>query len=136
MIRMYWYERCGTCRAAKRWLDARGVDVELVDITHTPPPRLVFEAALASGYRLAELLNRSGELYRAMRLKDKLPHLSSGDVVGLLTRHGKLVKRPVLTDGMRVTVGFNETRFHTTWRAPRATRRPPAAARPPATARR
>jgi arsenate reductase len=37
-MKLYSYNKCGTCRKAKNFLDASGVSYEEVDITETPPP--------------------------------------------------------------------------------------------------
>ncbi len=116
MIRFYGYEKCATCRHAKAYLTRRGVSFEEIDITRTPPPKSLLAAVLASGeYRLAELFNRSGELYRTMDMKDKLKLMDEPALLELLAAHGKLIKRPVVTDGRKYTVGFDEARMKRVW---------------------
>ena len=113
MITFYGYEKCDTCRKAKQWLTAHRVSFEFVDITRDPPDVEVLSRALGCGYKLSELFNRSGELYRSMNIKEKLPKLSEGEALRLLAGHGKLIKRPVVTDGKKATVGFDEDDFKT-----------------------
>ncbi|HEX9781093.1 MAG TPA: Spx/MgsR family RNA polymerase-binding regulatory protein [bacterium] len=117
-VTVYGYATCGTCRNAQRWLRERGMPFRDVDITRTPPSRTVLAAAVRSGgYRACDLLNRSGELYRAMRMKEKAPAMSERALLALLARHGRLIKRPVITDGRRVTVGFDPDRLRAVWTA-------------------
>jgi len=112
VIVYYGYEKCSTCRKVKAWLKSRGIDIEERDITTEPPPVSALRAILKSGkYRLADLFNRSGELYRAMNMKEKLKKLSDEEALALLAKHGRLVKRPIITDGKRHTVGFDEQRL-------------------------
>ena len=59
-----------------------------------------------------KLFNTSGMDYKAMKLKDKLPDMSTVAAIQLLTEHGNLVKRPFVVGGDVAIVGFNED----TWR--------------------
>jgi arsenate reductase len=116
LLTFYGYRKCGTCRKALAWLDDRGRAVTFVDITEQPPPRRVLERALAGGeIALRQLFNTSGGEYRALNLKDRMADLSRAEALDLLTSRGKLVKRPVVTDGERVTVGFRADLFARVW---------------------
>ena len=82
----------------------------------TAPSKTILQALLKSGnYSLKELFNRSGELYREMKMAEKLPSMSEDKAIELLAFHGKLVKRPVITDGRRHTVGFNPEAMKRIW---------------------
>ncbi|MGD8861876.1 MAG: Spx/MgsR family RNA polymerase-binding regulatory protein [Myxococcales bacterium] len=117
MLTFYGYDKCDTCRRARRALESWGVEVERIDITRTPPPKQVLERALDSGgYALKELFNRSGQEYRKLGIKDRLPEMSRAEALKLLAGNGRLVKRPIVTDGERVTVGHDAARFEATWK--------------------
>ena len=116
MIVFYGYDGCSTCRKAKAWLRTVGTAFKEIDITVTAPSQTVLQAILRSGrYQLGQLFNRSGEMYRTLGMKDKLKTLSEVQAVALLARHGRLVKRPVITDGTRHTVGFDEAVMKEVW---------------------
>lgn len=115
-LTFYGYLKCSTCRNAMKWLDARGVPYEAVDITAQPPPKSLLRKVLRGGrYTLPQLFNRSGELYRDMKIKDRLPTMNDEEALTLLAAHGKLVKRPIVTDGERSSVGFDEALFGQLW---------------------
>ena len=58
---------------------------------------------------LKRWFNTSGQVYRALGLKDKLPAMPRGEQLALLAGDGMLVKRPILLlDDGRVLVGFKE----------------------------
>ena len=61
-----------------------------------------------SGLPLKRFFNTSGNLYKEMKLKDKLPEMSEEEQIRLLSTDGMLVKRPILVDGDKVLVGFRE----------------------------
>ena len=116
MIQFFGYDKCSTCRKAKQHLTTLGAKFQDFDIVTNPPPRSLLAAILKAGdYELGQLFNRSGELYREMKMKDKLPTLSEAAALDLLAKHGKLIKRPIVSDGKRFTVGHDEAVFKTIW---------------------
>ena len=109
MLQFFGYDKCSTCREAKKFLKTKGLTFEDIDITQQPPSRKVFLSLLESGqYRMPELFNRSGQMYRDLKMKEKINTLSEKELLDLLTQHGKLVKRPVIIDGKKATVGFGD----------------------------
>jgi len=116
MIQFFGYDKCSTCRKAKAHLTKLGIKFESIDIVTAPPSRKLLAAILKAGdYTLPLLFNRSGELYREMKIKDKLPKLSEAAALDLLAQHGKLVKRPIVSDGKKFTVGYDEQTFAKVW---------------------
>lgn len=108
-LTLYAYENCSTCRDAKRWLKAHGIAVVERDIYEFPPSTKYFYHWLDDqNIPLRKFFNSSGEKYRELNMKDRIKHLSEDEQVALLVSHGKLVKRPLLTDGDQVLIGFNE----------------------------
>ena len=61
-----------------------------------------------SGLPMTRFFNTSGQLYRQMELKDKLPGMSDQEMAALLATDGMLVKRPLLVGEDFVLVGFRE----------------------------
>lgn len=114
-MKLYGYMKCGTCRKATKWLDAKGIAYDFIDITQTPPKQVELKKALAAGYGIKELFNKSGGQYREMNMKHKLPLLSDNDAIKLLADNGYLVRRPICLDGDKVTVGFKEEVFDAAW---------------------
>ncbi|MEO1236957.1 MAG: Spx/MgsR family RNA polymerase-binding regulatory protein [Planctomycetota bacterium] len=115
-IAAYAYAKCDTCRRALRWLEDHGVEYVFVDITQNPPDAATLRAVLRSGrYELRHLFNTSGRAYRAGGVKDRLPGISEGEALELLAGDGMLVKRPIVTDGERHTVGFRAEVFEEVW---------------------
>lgn len=107
---LYHYKGCGTCKKARAWLAARGVEVVLVDVVETPPSRKALEGLWKrSGAPLRKFFNVSGESYRAGGFKDRVGAMSDAEMLAALAADGKLVKRPLLDLGARVLVGFDAT---------------------------
>ena len=107
-IKVYQYPKCSTCRKALKWLDARGVHYEPVDITTSPPKKAELARALKSGVPLKKLFNTSGQSYRDGKWGEKLTKLSEAQALDALASDGKLIKRPFILHGEQVLVGFDE----------------------------
>ncbi|EKN62588.1 hypothetical protein BABA_25611 [Neobacillus bataviensis LMG 21833] len=115
-LTFYWYPKCGTCRNAKKWLDARKLSYEEVHIVEHPPTRDELQAFYQkSGLELKKFFNTSGLKYRELGIKDKMKSASDDELLDLLASDGMLIKRPIVTDGERVTVGFKEEEYEKMW---------------------
>lgn len=116
MIQFYGYSKCSSCLKAKKWFKEHDIPFEDIDITSHPPTKKTLHDILQSGvYTLKQLFNTSGQLYREMQMKDKIGTKADAELVNLLSQHGKLVKRPLITDGNRHTVGYHEDTLRKTW---------------------
>ncbi|WP_375004474.1 arsenate reductase family protein [Bacillus velezensis] len=115
-LNFYWYPKCGTCRNAKKWLEDRGKEINEIHITEeTPSKEEIKDLYEKSGLELKKFFNTSGMKYRELNLKEKLYHMSEDEQLELLASDGMLLKRPITTDGEKVTVGFKEDQFEKYW---------------------
>lgn len=55
--------------------------------------------------------NTSGNIYKEMSLKDKLPSMSEDEQLALLATDGMLVKRPLVVGDGFVLTGFKEAEW-------------------------
>ena len=113
-MKFFSYNKCGTCRKAKKILDAYKVSYNEIDITETPPPKSVLKRAIKLK-GMKKLFNTSGEQYKKLRIKDKIGDMTEVQAIELLSRNGRLVKRPIVVDGNRITVGFDEIEYKEVW---------------------
>ena len=103
------YPKCSTCQRAGKWLEAQGAEFERRNIVENNPTKEELKAwHQKSGLPLKRFFNTSGNLYKEMKLKDRLPEMSEEEQIELLSTDGMLVKRPILVDGDAVLVGFKE----------------------------
>ena len=108
-LKVYAYKGCSTCKNALKFLDAEGVDYQELAIRETPPSKTELKTMLkVYGGELRKLFNTSGQDYRALGIKDKLPTLSTDEALDLLAANGNLVKRPFAIAGKSGIVGFKE----------------------------
>lgn len=115
-LKVYQYPKCSTCRSAVKWLRGQGHELELQHIAEQPPTvEELREMVAHSGLELKKFFNTSGEVYKAQGLKDKLAQLSEQEQLELLAANGMLIKRPIVSDGSKVTVGFKEEQYADAW---------------------
>ncbi len=115
-LTVYHYPQCGTCRKAVKWLKDRGYELELHHIIDEAPTAEQLKGWIPlSGLPIQKWFNVSGEVYREWGMKEKLPGMTEDEKIAALASNGKLIKRPIVTDGRKVTVGFKEDDFENQW---------------------
>ena len=111
------YPKCTTCRKAVKWLQEENIDFEKVHIVEQTPSFEQLKAMYeASGLPLKKFFNTSGNKYKELGLKDKLATMTEEEQLTLLASEGMLIKRPIVTDGKKVTLGFKEVDFENNWK--------------------
>lgn len=108
-LKIYEYKNCGTCRKALKFLDACRVSYEKIPIRENPPTLQELKKML--GYLqgdLKKLFNTSGQDYKIMNMKEKLPKLQKSAALRLLSQNGNLIKRPFVLASNAGWVGFDE----------------------------
>lgn len=94
---------CDSMKKAFARLDAAGVAYTFIDFKKTAPT-----PAQVAGWLAAvgdSLVNRKGTTWRQLEVTEQA---ASGDaLVALIVAKPSLIKRPLLTDGVRVTVGLD-----------------------------
>lgn len=111
-VRIYHYPTCSTCKRARKWLDARGIEHEAIHIVEAAPSKAVLKRAMrASGLELKRLFNTSGNAYRDGDYSQKLKTMSEDEALTALANNGMLIKRPLLIRGDTVLVGFKEDAY-------------------------
>ncbi len=108
-LRVYAYANCDTCRKALKFLAAKKIAHEVIPIREQPPTVAELSAMLGHiGGDLRKLFNTSGQDYRALDLKSRLPKLSTDEALALLASNGNLVKRPFALTPKSGVIGFRE----------------------------
>lgn len=115
-IKVYEYSKCSTCVKALKFLDAKKIAYDKIPIVDKPPtvPELktMLEYLKADGGTFKNLFNTSGIQYRELNISDKIKNgLTEKEAVELLSKNGKLIKRPFLLTEKSGTVGFKEDQW-------------------------
>jgi arsenate reductase len=117
-IKIYEYAGCSTCKKALKYLDAKKKNYEKVPIVEQPPTVSELKTMLgylkASGKTFKNLFNTSGEQYRALKIGDRIKAgMTEKDAIALLSKNGKLIKRPFLLTAKGGTTGFQAEAWDT-----------------------
>lgn len=116
MLMIYIHPRCGTVKKALKWFQEHEVEYTTLDLTQKSiPQELLATMVKQSRLPVKKFFNTSGQVYKALELSSKIKTMSEEECLNLLASNGLLVKRPVVTDGEKVTVGFSEEMFEQTW---------------------
>jgi len=105
-MRLKFYEKrtCTTCRKAKAFLTAKGVDLESIDLNEGLTVDQLETLIGKRDYR--KFLNPRNVLYREMRMKDEPPPRDKA--VKLMSENPNLIKRPIVRKGNKISLGFDE----------------------------
>ncbi|NHN29259.1 arsenate reductase family protein [Paenibacillus agricola] len=115
-VTFYHYPNCGTCRNALKSLKQKDVEVQAIHLFEAPPEREQLKKMIAqSGLEIKKWFNTSGDVYKEQDLKTKLPQMTDEQKIDLLASNGRLIKRPITTDGVQVTVGYKEEQYEQIW---------------------
>lgn len=104
------YPPCSTCKKARKWLDDHGIAYTARHIKENNPTYEELKLWLErSGLPIKKFFNTSGQQYKALGLKDRLPGMRVDEQLQLLATDGMLVKRPVVvTEDGTILTGFRE----------------------------
>lgn len=101
MIQIYGLKNCDTCRKALKAIVATGRDAELIDVRNTPLSQSEVEDLFS---QFAEaLVNTRSTTWRGFS-----PDERALDPIELLMAHPSLMKRPVIKDGVKTTLGWTK----------------------------
>lgn len=105
MLTIYGIPNCDTCRKARKWLDAAGVDYVFHDVRQDGLDR----ASVSGWEKLVgwqKILNTRSTTWRGLSAADKAD-VDASKAVQLILSHPTLLKRPVAADDDSVVIGFS-----------------------------
>ena len=107
MIEMYGLKNCDTCRKARKWLDAEGLDHRFHDVRADGLDATTLQGWIgAVGWEV--LLNRRGTTWRQLP-EDKKADVDEASAAALMLELPALIKRPVFQAGDKILLGFSAT---------------------------
>ncbi len=96
---------CDTCRKARRWLEANGFDYRYHDLRLDGVPVTALRAWVRrAGWET--ILNRRSATWRRIPDVDRNVN-GPDDAVGLMREFPTIIKRPILSAGKELLVGFD-----------------------------
>jgi regulatory protein spx len=110
MLKFYCFPAWNTCRKAKAWLSEQEAEFEYHDILKKPLGiKELAELAAQGSLTVKDLLNPKSSGFRALKID--LETIDDQEAARLIKENPKIMRRPLLTDGHSLAVGFNHEQF-------------------------
>jgi arsenate reductase len=104
MLTIYHNPRCSKSRQTLSLLQDQGLEPEIVlYLETTPSPETIKLLLQKLGTDARQLLRRGEQAYRDHNLADK--GLSEQQLIAAMTKHPKLIERPIVVNGERAAIG-------------------------------
>ncbi|MGG5314639.1 transcriptional regulator Spx [Enterococcus sp. AZ072] len=111
MIKLYVSPSCTSCRKAKAWLTEAGLDFIERNIFSEPLTKNEIKEILSlTETGTEEIISTRSKVYEKLAID--FDDLSFNELVALIEKNPGLLRRPIMTDGKRLQVGYNEEDIH------------------------
>lgn len=104
-VTVYGITNCDTVKKSRAWFDARGITYQFHDFKKLGVP----EAALRHWVNTLgweALVNKKGTSWRGLDTAKQAAVVDAESAMACMLAHSSLIKRPVVSNGASLTVGF------------------------------
>lgn len=107
-VMFYTYPSCTSCRKTKKWLVKQEVNFNQRHLfRETPTYEEMLELLSMTTEGIDEILAKRSQEYKSLDVD--VESMTISEVVHLLMEQPRLLRRPILTDGKKLVVGYNES---------------------------
>jgi arsenate reductase len=110
MTILYGIPNCDTVKKARSWLADKGIETEFHDFKKAGVTPELIKGWLAD-VPWDVLLNRKGTTWRGLPEPRKAAITDSRSAMALMLELPSVIKRPVLVNGKKTTVGFSDALY-------------------------
>ncbi|MBX8936868.1 transcriptional regulator Spx [Enterococcus hulanensis] len=111
MIKLYTSTSCSSCRKAKAWLIEQRLPFEERDIITNPLTKEEIKNILSlTETGTDEIISIRSKVYEKLAID--FEELSLNELVVILAKYPRLLRRPLILDETRLLVGYNEEEIH------------------------
>lgn len=111
MIKVYSSSSWTSCRKAKAWLKEQGLEIEERNIISEPLNEEEIKRILClTEFGTDEIISTRSKVYEKLALD--FNELSLSELVAIIVKHPSLLRRPIITDGKKLQIGYNEEDIH------------------------
>jgi regulatory protein spx len=104
----YTYPSCTSCRKTKAWLKAHNINFEERHLFRETPTLEELKKILSlTTEGIDEILATRSQSFKKLKLD--INELTVSELLSLLSEQPKLLRRPIITDGKRLVVGYNKS---------------------------
>ncbi|APH04398.1 Spx/MgsR family RNA polymerase-binding regulatory protein [Bacillus weihaiensis] len=105
-LTFYSYPSCTSCRKTKHWLKAHNVDFQERHLFKDTPNLNELKKILSlTTEGIDEILATRSQTYKELNVD--INELSLSEVLKLLIKEPKLLRRPIITDGSKLIIGYS-----------------------------
>lgn len=106
-LTFYTYPSCTSCRKTKSWLNDHQINYEERHLfRETPNIDELMNIIRLTTDGLSEILATRSETFKKLNID--LEELRLSEVLQILSDEPRLLRRPIITDGNRLVVGYNQ----------------------------
>ncbi|XKG83591.1 Spx/MgsR family RNA polymerase-binding regulatory protein [Sutcliffiella horikoshii] len=107
-IIFYSYPSCTSCRKTKKWLKANNVQFQEKHIfRETPNKEEMMKILSLTTEGIDEILATRSQTFKDLGID--VNELSLSQLIELIIEEPKLLRRPIITSGKKLIVGYNES---------------------------
>lgn len=104
----YTYPSCTSCRKAKAWLSEQGVPYEERHLYKEPPTyEELMDIIKKTNNGTEEILSTRSQYFKSLNMD--IENMKVSEFLEFLSREPKLLKRPILTNGDNIVIGYNKS---------------------------
>jgi len=100
------YPSCTSCRKTKAWLLEKGVPYEERHLFKNPPSVNELLEMIKKTEGLDDILSTRSQIFKSLDVD--IDNLKVSEMLELLSNEPRLLKRPIITDGENLVVGYNK----------------------------
>ena len=109
MINVYGIANCDTVKKAKKWLEKQDINYNFHDFRKDGLTQKQVKGWIDE-LGLEQLINKRSTTWKALT-KQQQDSLDKNNAVTLIIENPTLIKRPLIENGQKKSVGFNEEKF-------------------------
>ncbi|TGB04312.1 Spx/MgsR family RNA polymerase-binding regulatory protein [Halobacillus salinus] len=105
-LKFYTYPSCTSCRRTKSWLKSQGVEFNEQHLfRETPSIDELRNILTLTTQGIDEILAKRSKEFKALDID--IEDLTMNEFLNLVTEKPKLLRRPILTNGEKIVVGYD-----------------------------
>ncbi|MFC7320871.1 Spx/MgsR family RNA polymerase-binding regulatory protein [Halobacillus campisalis] len=105
-LKFYSYPSCTSCRRTKAWLTSQGVEFSEQHLfRETPDVNELRQILSLTTNGIDEILAKRSKEFKALNID--VEELTVNEFLNLVIEKPKLLRRPILTNGDKLVVGYN-----------------------------
>ncbi len=101
------YPSCTSCRKTKAWLVEKGIEYEERHLFRNPPTvDELMDIIKRTSNGLEEIMSTRSQMFKNLNVD--IENLRVSELLEILSKEPRLLKRPIITSGENLVIGYNK----------------------------